>query len=278
MLNIVIVAGGLGSRLAPLTNFIPKFLVNIGKETGLVEQIRYWKKYHPASITVIVHSAYAELVQAYYDMYFKNDEDLQVLVFAKTPADTDEFVPTPFYVKTVDVANGSAHAIMETCDHLIDSTVVFQWCDVMPGEDINSDLFFMYGNIVFTNYDHQNRYGLNAKATEKRLVPTLRPNNDGGIFGMYCVSRFKLLPYEDGQDFVEIVEQYGKIEEIVLTKIVDWGDKPKLEWTRSKADKARSFNSVEFHGDLVLKRGLKSSTCVVPRSVDRRCGRQMTAS
>ena len=37
MTELVIVAGGLGSRLAPLTDGIPKFLVNIGKNTGYVE-------------------------------------------------------------------------------------------------------------------------------------------------------------------------------------------------------------------------------------------------
>ena len=41
-MHVVIVAAGLGSRLAPLTNYIPKFLVNIGKQTGYVEQIKYW--------------------------------------------------------------------------------------------------------------------------------------------------------------------------------------------------------------------------------------------
>lgn len=257
--NIVIVAGGLGSRLAPLTNFIPKFLVNIGKETGFVEQIRYWKKYHPQSITVIVHSAYKDLVKAYYDMYFAGDEDLQVLKFATTPLDNDEIVPMPFHVKTVDSADGSAHAIMETCDHLIGQSVIFQWCDVMPAVDINEESLYTHSAVVFTNYDHQNRYGLKQFGQAwSQVRPEPTPDGSGGVFGMYYVSRFKKLPYVIGQDFVEIIEQYGdgKVSEVTVSKIVDWGDKPKLEWTRSKADKARSFNAVEFHGELVLKRGL----------------------
>ena len=61
-MNIVIVAGGLGSRLAPLTDYVPKFLVNIGKNTGYVEQVKYWDKLDCIdSLTVIVHSKYKDL-------------------------------------------------------------------------------------------------------------------------------------------------------------------------------------------------------------------------
>lgn len=261
MINVVIVAGGLGSRLAPLTNHIPKFLVNIGKNTGYVEQVRYWQQYtefripedvvedlgddayntiEPGSLTVIVHSNYEDLIRAYHAMYFPK---------------------IPLIVKTVDEANGSAHAILSTCDHLNGKPVFFQWCDVMPGEDIPAGEMVEHyhgKNVVFTNYDHPNRYGLVKKGTGWADVkPQLREDGRGGIFGLYYVNNFTTnVMYVDGQDFVDVLEQYGEMREHRLSSIVDWGDKPKLERTRDTADAAREFNKVEFHGDLVLKSAL----------------------
>lgn len=258
-MNIVIVAGGLGSRLAPLTNHIPKFLVNIGKNTGYVEQIRYWLPYTnfeaikhleesgseldvvPDTITVIVHPSYEKLVRAYHDMYFPD---------------------VPLIVKTVNAANGSAHAILSTCEHLIGKSVIFQWCDVMPAEDLPIDEMHEHyhgANVVFTNYDHPNRYGLVKKGTGWADVrPALKEDGRGGIFGMYYVNNFHLdVMYVDGQDFVEVIEQYsGGIREHRVSSIIDWGDMPKLDRTRDTADAAREFNSVEFQGNLVLKKAL----------------------
>jgi hypothetical protein len=254
MVNLVIVAGGLGSRLAPLTNYIPKFLVNIGKETGFVEQIRYWKQYHPDSITVIVHSAYKDMVQAYYNMYFKGDEDLKVI-------DPDWYMTsTPFIVKTVDEANGSAHAIFSTCWHLNDQPVLFTWCDVLPAETFDIEQLNHGGPIAFTNYDHPNRYDLMQTGTgwsQRELK--IREDGRGGIFGMYYVSTYRAQSHVDGQDFADVLGLYstdGYVNEVKIGSIIDFGDKPKLERTRETADGARSFNSVQMHGDLVLKSAL----------------------
>lgn len=258
MTHVVIVAGGLGSRLAPLTNNIPKFLVNIGKNTGYVEQVRYWLNHtsftlddaeadiadfiDPGSLTVVVHSAYAELIAEYHKMYFPN---------------------VPLIIKTVDVANGSAHAILSTCDHLEGKEVFFQWCDVMPGVSIPvGEMIEHYhgANVIFTNYDHPNRYGLNRTGAGWADVrPALQEDGRGGIFGMYYVSKFHTsVPYHDGQDFVEVIESFGPIREHKVESIIDWGDKPKLDRTRDTADAAREFNSVAFHSDLVLKSALNA--------------------
>lgn len=258
MLNVVIVAGGLGSRLAPLTNHIPKFLVNIGKHTGYVEQVKYWLDYcqfafdddikddleglDAGSLTVIVHSAYADLITSYHKMYFPK---------------------VPLIVKTVDVANGSAHAILSTCDHLVGKDVFFQWCDVMPGCHIPATEMIEHyhgANVVFTNYDHPNRYGLiRVGASWADVTPALQEDGRGGIFGLYYVSNFRTdVAYQNGQDFVDVIDSFGKIREHKVESIVDWGDKPKLERTRDTADAAREFNSVTFQGDLVLKAALNA--------------------
>jgi len=248
-MNVVIVAGGLGSRLAPLTNNVPKFLVNIGKQTGYVEQVRYWLKNLPLfdggnlsantlNLTVIVHSAYADMVSEYHKMYFPLVE---------------------LTIKTTDAANGSAHAISTCCEHLTGESVFFQWCDTMPNQPFTGDMLrWISGkaNIIFTNYDHPNRYGTKQLDELGPVEAVLQPDGRGGIFGLYHISNFKPLPYADGQDFVEVISQYGTSYEVRLDSIVDWGDMPKLERTRSTADSAREFNKVEFHGELVVKSSL----------------------
>lgn len=242
-MNIVIVAGGLGSRLAPLTNSIPKFFINIGKETGFVKQIEYWSAY-ASTITVIVHSSYRALVKEYYELYFGKVQP-----------------QIPLIVTCVDGAYGSAHAIFSSCQHLEGEPVLFTWCDVLPGEPFDeAELTSLYPvqAAAFTNYDHPNRYDLVQKPLVEHKVPALREDGRGGLFGVYYVSTYVPKEYQKGQDFVELLEQFSTngVREIRMPSIIDWGDKPKLERVRSTADSARSFNSVQMHGDLVLKKAL----------------------
>lgn len=244
MPHLVIVAGGLGSRLAPLTNHIPKFLVNTGKNTGYVEMLRYWRRnlelFPDAStdtLTVIVHPDYAELTKEYHKLYFPS---------------------VPLTIKTVSVANGSAHAILSTCDHLVGQPVIFSWCDIIPVDDLPfSELIETYhgDSVVFTNYNNSNRYGLVREGTSwAHVVPKLNEHERGGCFGLYYVSRFHTnVMYNDGEDFIDVLRQYGPIREHRLDQIIDFGDLPKLERTRAKADESREFNSLTFVGDYVLK-------------------------
>jgi hypothetical protein len=254
-MHLVIVAGGLGSRLAPLTDNIPKLLVNIGKNTGYVEMIRYWKtqidfapmdedvkeslradgfvpKDAMNQLTVIVHSKYAAMVSEYHKLYFPD---------------------IPLIVKCVDEANGSAHAILTTCEHVIDEEAVFAWCDIIPTGDLGLDEFgpkYCGSNVVFTNYNNSNRYELVRAGTGwGDMKVALSPTERGGCFGLYYVSKFRTdVQYKDGQDFIEIIDQFGKLREQRVEKIIDFGDMPKLRRTQEHADEAREFNSVEFIG------------------------------
>jgi hypothetical protein len=260
-MHLVIVAGGLGSRLAPLTDNIPKLLVNIGKNTGYVEMIRYWKtqidfapmdedmkeslradgfiaKDAMNQLTVIVHSKYAAMVSEYHKLYFPE---------------------IPLIVKCVDEANGSAHAILSSCEHVNGEQALFAWCDIIPTGDLRLDEFTqMYSgaNVVFTNYNNSNRYELVRAGTGwADMKVTLSPTERGGCFGLYYVNNFRTdVTYKIGQDFIDIIDQYGKLREHRLERIIDFGDMPKLRRTQEHADEAREFNSVEFIGnEYVLK-------------------------
>lgn len=236
--RLVIVAAGLGSRLTPLTNNIPKFLINIGKNTGYVEMVRYWQTQvdlEDYPLTVIVHSKYSNLVNEYHNLYFPNIE---------------------LIIKEVDVANGSAHAIMSSCHHLNGEAVTFSWCDTFPTvpmpAEYDSDIST---NIIFTNYNNSNRYGLKV-VDAPYVVPVIDESERGGCFGLYHIGVFGTgsVSFKDGQDFIELVPHFGHTVEHRLDKIVDFGDMPKLKHTRASADKAREFNSVEMIGDYVLKK------------------------
>jgi hypothetical protein len=239
-----------------------------------VEQINYWKKYNLTSITLVVHSKYKELTQAYYNLYFANDPDLEVW-----SDNTDDMVPLPLHVKTVDEALGSAHAIMSSCAHLDGKrNVMISWCDIVPETFIDMDHLQTSsggGAIVLTNYEYQNRYGLVVKPHKSLRMRGFVPepvSHGGGVVGLYYLPSFELIPFENGQDFADIITKlspYGFVTEYKVDKIKDWGDKPKLELTRLQADKARSFNAVEFHGDLVKKSALNDQgDTLIGREID----------
>lgn len=256
-MNIVIVAGGLGSRLSPLTDFVPKFLVNIGKNTGYVEMINYWRKQSPnplnINFTVIVHGNYENLVREYHNLYFPK---------------------VNLTIKTINEASGSAHAILSTCDHLEGQSVLFSWCDVIPDVPIAIDEMeqqFDRFNVIFTNYNNSNRYGVKrVNASWNNVVPYLDADERGGCFGVYYVYKYhSKVKYDHGQDFIDVITQYGNIQECRLEKIIDFGDMPKLIRTRAKADEGREFNSIEFNGDLVIKKSLNNQgDAIIRKEID----------
>ena len=69
MFNVIILSSGLSTRLKPITNEIPKLLVNVGKETALLRQYKFWKQYKDLdTIYVVIHPKYIALVEAYIEM------------------------------------------------------------------------------------------------------------------------------------------------------------------------------------------------------------------
>lgn len=239
-MKICIVAGGLATRLQPLTSYIPKFLVNIGKETGLVKMVRYWKNYTDEFV-IIVHSKFEQLTKAYFDLYFK-ELKLQII--------------------TVDVALGSAHTIDAALGHDFDGEdILFTWCDVIPGGDPNyvGIHFKMNENSktspsqvpqIFTIDNCSNRY----KFIDHQLV-----KEDGGnVLGIYHVPNFQSLEgrFEEGEDFADVLSREKHLKEIKLDEAVDFGDKEKLYELFKSVDPAREFNSVEIFDKFVQKKAL----------------------
>ena len=62
--KIVIVACGKGTRLQPLTNHIPKILINIHNDNILCKIINYWNKYCKNFI-ILINKEYNSYINFY---------------------------------------------------------------------------------------------------------------------------------------------------------------------------------------------------------------------
>ena len=235
-MKICIVAAGLATRLQPLTNYIPKFLINIGKQTGFVEMIRYWGK-HSNDFTIIIHPKYEELTRAYFDMYFKDSG------YTLT-------------IKTCETALGTAHTIdTSLADEYTGDEILFTWCDVLPSHDIDlSELenATVHGDGIaaFTVNNGMNRY----KFEHNTLVQA----TGGDVIGIYYMEDYRpLTGYVEGQDFADVLSK-NFINQFPLKGIIDFGDKEKLFDVLKMADEGREFNSIEILDKLVVKKALNN--------------------
>lgn len=247
-MKIVIVAAGLATRLRPITNYIPKILVNVGKNTGLVEIVNCWldaKRHLRADevtgFKIVIHSKFQSLVEAYWSLYFPNVE-MQTIVYDESPGTA----------KTIhDVAQRPEMA------DILNDEVVFSWCDVYPGD---TSFAFAGGDkkthcrthITAVTADTDNRYDLR----DGRFVQC---KNGGNVIGIYHFSHgFKpelIANYSPGDDFVEALNRAPtelvapSIGSLHLGENVnDFGDKPKLTSLIERLnDGAREFNSLTFY-------------------------------
>jgi hypothetical protein len=237
-MKICIVAAGLATRLQPLTNYIPKFLINIGKQTGFVEMVRYWSE-HSKDFTIIIHPKYEELTRAYFDMYFK-DSGIKLTI------------------KPCETALGTAHTIDASLGMEYEGDdILFTWCDVIPSKpidmaELDSKISHGDGIAVFTVDNGLNRYKYHRN--------TLVKAEDGDVIGIYFVEAYKqamLVGYREGQDFADVLSRFY-INQFELDDIIDFGDKPKLFEVLKNADEGREFNKVEIRDDHVKKTPLNA--------------------
>jgi hypothetical protein len=236
-MKICIVAAGLATRLQPLTNYIPKFLINIGKQTGFVEMIRYWSE-HSNDFTIIVHPRFEALTRAYFDLYFKDTE-------------------LTLTIKTCQTALGTAHTI-DTClgDEYTGDEILFTWCDVIPSAKIDLaalEVATMHGDgiAVFTVNNGLNRYKFDSN--------TLVKASDGDVIGIYYVEKYAPLigQYIEGEDFADVLSKHF-INQFPIENIIDFGDKQKLFEVLKTTDEGREFNSIEILEKLVHKKPLNN--------------------
>ena len=77
MFNVIILSSGQSTRLKPITNNIPKVLVNVGTDTALLQQANFWTQHKNLDkIYVVVHPKYVHLLEEYITMHDLNNIEI----------------------------------------------------------------------------------------------------------------------------------------------------------------------------------------------------------
>lgn len=223
---IVIVASGEGTRLKPLTSFIPKILVTINNKIFIETLIEYWQKICN-NIIIINNSKYNDLIK----FYTKNYCNITILNY--------------------DDTNGTAHTINSVINKTYyDKNILFTWCDIIPIDNLKFDNIDT--NIIFT-HGNESRYGISNNKIVKK--------NDGNIIGLYYIKNYKgFHNYIIGQDICDIFDNnYSEFNTYKIKNLLDIGDISKLtSYIYSKLNdkyNTRFFNSISLseHNTLIKK-------------------------
>lgn len=222
MKSVVILASGAASRLQPITDIIPKCLVNYQQHTVLKHLHDLYKNLGADKIIVVVHSKFKSIVSGYAD-YMGLDIEIQ----------------------TVDVIKGSMHAIQSLSG--LNGNIVFNWCDVIP----TFNNFSWDENVIYT---HGGGCRFNFDGTE--LVSATY----GNVVGVYQVKDFEYFAARrgvEGIDFVEFLEP-KKFKQGKLKSVVDIGDFEKLELAHKNAEICREFNRISesITGKTIIKEAI----------------------
>ena len=125
MFNVIILSSGQSTRLKPITNNIPKVLVNVGTDTALLQQSNFWTQHKDLDkIYVVVHPKYVHMVEEY---------------CIENSLDKIEIVAEPD-------SNGSFEAIRNVVRYNphLEKNVFLNWGDLIPIKlgDANSYRYF----------------------------------------------------------------------------------------------------------------------------------------
>ena len=227
MFNVIILSSGLSTRLRPITNQIPKCLVNVGQETALKRQVDYWTQYEDCNkIYVVIHPKYKDIVEAYINMH--NLGKYKGMI---------EIINEP-------ESNGSFEAIRNACYHVVDlnSNVFLNWSDIIPISKIKNTSYDT--NIIFTNKSNH-RFAINNNTIEY-------VGNGGNVPGLYYIKEMpNFLTYDIGDDLIEHMSEKD-FKSIEIPKLVDFGDMQKLSSMTSDMV-SRGFNSIKREGNKITK-------------------------
>lgn len=231
MKTVVILGAGLGSRLNPITNHIPKVLVNYKQHTVLKYLHDVYSTLGADRIIVVVHSKYKDTVKGYANSVGINIEIL-----------------------CVDEPYGSYYAIGMIAGEIIGDNVVFNWCDVIP--EFNN---FSWDQTAIYTYGNSCRYKFKNRVIYKS------PLNDGNVVGVYQFKRFPdvfgtrnpetIKRVSNGEDLIDNI--YGKAcDQEELKNLVDIGDLEKLKAAHKNVEINREFNEIEINETTVVKTAL----------------------
>jgi D-arabinose 5-phosphate isomerase GutQ/beta-phosphoglucomutase-like phosphatase (HAD superfamily) len=236
---IVIVASGAGSRLFPLTKYIPKILITFNNKPFIQHMIEYWQVYCK-NIIIISKSEHTTLIKYYTDSYF----NIKILNF--------------------DQYSGTADTIYKTItNEYYNKNILFTWCDILPNvplninEQINNNIIFTFGN--------ECRYGI--------IDNSIKKMNNGNIIGMYYINRYQGIPrYTEGDDICDVfINNFKTFSEYNLTDLIDIGDMNKLaKYTIKSLFKTRFFNEIikSDNGHLLKKAVNQQGNDIITKEIN----------
>jgi len=215
---VVIVASGSGTRLYPLTKYIPKILVTFKNKLFIEHLIEYWGKI-AKNIIIIINSDYLELMKFYIN------DNIKIITFNEL--------------------TGTADTINKTItNEYYNKNILFTWCDIIPEDEIN--LKELNNTTIFT-YGNECRY----KAENNKIWK----KEDGNIIGMYYIQNYKgLKNYNLGEDICDVfIKNFGNFTTYNLEKLIDIGDMPKFMKYLTHNFQTRFFNKISYDNNIVIK-------------------------
>jgi HAD superfamily hydrolase (TIGR01509 family) len=226
---VCIFASGKGSRLQPITNYIPKILVNMKNHNLLTKIIEYWKEY-TNNFIVIITPEYKSLVSSYLSLLKIN-----------------------FHLITVEIdKQENSYTIRKSLGNKFNNKkLLFTWCDIYPNDKIPKNLF-QNENIIFT---HGNKCRYFAKNNE------LIKRDNGNVIGIFYFSNYKgITDCNDKLDLCDVyLDNYDKFTTFDIKKLYDIGDMKKLKTfllDNNNNYDTRFFNRIYEQSDNLVKEAL----------------------
>ena len=224
--NVIICASGKGTRLMPITNYIPKYLVNPNNFNLLTLIVKYWEPY-TKNITIIIEEKYNTI--------------------------------TEFYLKTLNVQykiinvnidkQGNAYTLYNALKTEYDHTkVLITWCDIFPLVSIPYDIFDK--TIIFT-HGNECRYNFENNIIEQK--------SNGNIIGIYYFNDYISMKYTNElDDIIDVIPKYHtSLHSFEITKLSDVGDMNKFlnyENNNKSQYNTRYYNKItEMENNLLKK-------------------------
>ena len=231
---VVISACGKGERLKPLTEHIPKYLVNPSNFNLITLIVNYWKAY-TNNIILIIEEKYNKITEFYMASLAVNYKIYNINIESQGNCYT-------IY-----------HALGEEYNK---SSVLITWCDIFPTEDIPYATF--QDNIIFT-HGNECRYNY--------IDNVLIPHPNGNVIGIYYFKEFTSLPYENtGEDIIDAIKRYKqpfKSYEIIclsdvgdMTKFLNYKNKTKTEYSTRYYNKITDIDLNTIKKELAHSDGL----------------------
>lgn len=229
---VFICAGGKGTRLFPITKYVPKMLINYKNEPFIQHMIKYWQKYCK-KIIILCDESYNELINFYTKKYF----DVKIINCC---------------------ANGTAEAIDKYISKdYYNMNILITWCDILPEDTI--DLNLLDKNTIFT-YGNECRYALENNKIIKLNDPT------GNIIGIYYIKKYSgLHTYKLTDDICDVyMNNFTFFKEYKLTNLIDIGDMIKLrKYNNNNLFQTRFFNEII----LSSKKTIHNEDIIIKKSI-----------